>query len=67
MDWISVNQSLPEDDVAVLSFIGGYIYMGWYYSSRGVWHIEDGEICEIPPNNDFLVTHWMPLPEPPKI
>lgn len=69
--WISVKDRLPEEDVAVLVY--GQIlndppdvigvrrrYIGdqeWKYT----WESEDGFIYR-----EDDVTHWMPLPEPPK-
>jgi hypothetical protein len=66
-DWISVKDRLPEIWVKVLSFqptfdedchgmIRGAVYIG-----NGKWReTEHHEMMELP------VTHWLPLPEPPK-
>ena len=71
--WISVEERLPEDNVSVLVYIAskkenvdsviaitshthsmhGYNISGWY----SPW-----QYCFW----DREVTHWMPLPEPPK-
>lgn len=69
--WISVKDRLPEEDIAVLVY--GQVlndppdvigvrrrYNGdqeWKYT----WESEDGFIYR-----EDDVTHWMPLPEPPK-
>lgn len=68
-EWISVKDRLPEEDVSVLVFgssglfIGSYDYgnkyMESYWSSEKYKHIECTEDYE-------PVTHWMPLPQPPK-
>ena len=63
-EWISVKDRLPEADVAVLgrcfyheSWRTLVCYMSkrnageWYTNTVGQW---------------VQVTHWMPLPEPPK-
>ena len=60
--WIPVTERLPDDGGCVLIALRwGYVDMGWYdkqferWTSEFVNRYEDGEI-----------THWMPLPEPPK-
>lgn len=54
MQWTSVNDSLPEAS-------GPYLV---YYAEggQGVRWFEQG--FNIPPDKN--ITHWMPLPEPPK-
>lgn len=58
--WISVKERLPEEGERVLFFCDD-VDIGYFFKERG-WHFLDGgdwfEINE--------VTHWMPLPEPPK-
>ena len=55
--WISVKDRLPEDDRDYLLFIKrGDFDVGYFRS--GFWT----SYAEISPE----VTHWMPLPEPPK-
>ena len=65
--WIPVSERLPEAYNLVLAlcrsgkiFVGEYVDLGW----RTLWRIKTArdstkEITQI-------VTHWMPLPEPPK-
>lgn len=59
MDWISVRDRLPEDQVEVLVATR---------SKNGVRNIDKGYLAI----DHFIhrgcaeVTHWMPLPEPPK-
>lgn len=56
-DWISVNDNLPEPKTFCL-----------------VWTGSGHEICYFTPNSKWSltalygipVTHWMPMPEPPK-
>ena len=67
--WISVKDRLPDEedyrschenwDGCVIWTNGSDIGLGWYYTSTGNW--ADIYDCGI---DD--VTHWMPLPEPPK-
>lgn len=60
-EWISVKDELPEDEYEclVVNKSGGY-WIGWFKADEERWVI-DGTIC-----GDGYVTHWMPLPEPPK-
>lgn len=64
MEWISVDDRLPEDFESHESF--------YIVSSKGLVcfstaFFKDGEFWS---SKDFVgltdVTHWMPLPEPPK-
>lgn len=66
--WIPVTERLPENDEVVLILCKiGKMFVGFrkqLYSKRYVWQIltardSTKEITQI-------VTHWMPLPEPPK-
>lgn len=60
--WIPVTERLPEkqaDVVALSNKDGGYMFVGYRGYISGEW-MENG-ILHI---GD--VTHWMPLPEPPK-
>ena len=69
MNWISVKERLPEDEKAVLAYYGfdrgnGDVEM----KSMGIL----GYRCFAPEPHwqwseyNIVVTHWMPLPEPPK-
>lgn len=67
--WIRVADRLPEDDMFVLAIVSGkptknITFVGAYcfaeYSDGG-WIIEEYLEWENP-----TVTHWAPLPEPPK-
>ena len=79
-EWISVDDRLPENDgsylVTINSFGGRkHINVRWFakdgeavneYELAGqenVWYYYDSEWGYIPIDS---VTHWMPLPEPPK-
>lgn len=78
--WISVNDRLPQEDgsylVTINSFNGcKYIDVRWFakdgeivdkYELAGqenVWYYYDSEWGYISIDS---VTHWMPLPQPPK-
>ena len=54
--WISVEDRLPDEDDKCLVWNGHHIFVAIYWGD-GVWKF-DSYACEI--------THWMPLPEPPK-
>ena len=60
-EWISVDDRLPENEKegVLIALRWGEVDIGWCedgrWGSEFVNEYEDGE-----------VTHWMPLPEPPK-
>ena len=65
--WISVEERLPELETEVLVWCGKFVCMAHYGradSYEPVFWDYDCEGCrdELYPK----VTHWMPLPEPPK-
>ena len=55
--WIPVEERLPEDGKDVLVFIRGNVDLGYHFAQYGweTYTMQRGDI-----------THWMPLPEPPK-
>ena len=63
--WIPVTERLPEqgDPLSICLIVGGkYDQLSWYELcdfAEGQFWIHD-HLC------DCHVTHWMPLPEPPK-
>lgn len=62
--WISVKERLPIDRlkkylVAFRDVGGSIVDMARYFPSNG-WTCDNWDV----PQN--LITHWMPLPEPPK-
>jgi hypothetical protein len=64
MEWISVEDRLPEDGVDVLVYVeNNFIFTASHQYVTGggdYWH-------EFPPSDIvFKPTHWMPLPEPPE-
>lgn len=54
-EWISVKERLPQEMTTVLVYRPD---RGWAFAqlSNGFWF----------PTGDTKVTHWMPLPSPPK-
>ena len=68
-DWISVKDRLPEDHIKIL------VYKDNKYTSVAVYWTEQACLDSdyYKDSNPFFgdiftgtVTHWMPLPEPPK-
>ena len=59
MEWISVEDKLPENDKSVLGF-----HRSCYVSM--VFHAQEGSFREMWGDTDLYITHWMPLPKPPK-
>lgn len=62
--WIPVTERLPKnrEDVLVVAFWHEKwnVLMGWYAPDGNVWHV--GLLEE----TGYPISHWMPLPEPPK-
>ena len=77
--WINVKRRLPDLDVPVwCNLDGGGIIVGcrsmdcehWYWCNTydtfyrvGDKWCTSGAECD----DEYIVTHWMPLPEPPKV
>lgn len=63
MRWISVDDMLPEVGVRVLAYstYGIYPMMLGEIRSRQYWYDDDWDVYR-----SEEVTHWMPLPKPPK-
>lgn len=59
-NWISVKERLPEDDSYYLTFTTEHTFEVYRYDGDGEWVTDWGDTA----NHD--ITHWMPLPEPPK-
>lgn len=70
--WISVNDRMPEDETMVIGYtpVDGYMFVGFHrtYVSAdycwSAWYI----VTSMRSTKKITkkVTHWMPLPEPPK-
>ena len=66
--WISVKDRLPEVFDEVLVYFNGFISIAWRETEKrknGIvgWHW-DSQMSY--PESFVNVTHWMPLPNPPK-
>ena len=67
-EWISVEDRLPEEDARVLAFCGRRSEILYYRRKRSgdgcfMYQDELGLLTEL---YGSIITHWMPLPEPPK-
>ena len=62
-EWVSVEDRLPASGQNVIATNGSDVGEAWYASLSRSWYryngLEWNRICR-------EVTHWMPLPEPPK-
>ncbi len=69
-EWISVKDKLPEEREDVLFIVEPngvpFVRIGLYKS--GDWYLMCGMNAYSPftSNTAWPVTHWMPLPDPPK-
>ena len=69
-EWIDVNERLPEDNnpeyyqTVILALKNKKVVAGCYRTQDGEWW---GDVIDgVYSNITSEVTHWMPLPEPPK-
>lgn len=67
-DWISIKDRLPEFDQTIISTDGDYIAITTFTKGHGefnFWQLLSSGCgcCDTDMGN---VTHWMPLPKPPK-
>ena len=66
-EWVSVEEKLPEDrgDVLVMAYWHEcwQVMVGWYNEIHRHWRI----ITLYGEKETTGVTHWMPLPKPPKV
>ena len=56
--WVCVKDILPEEDTEVLAYDGKNVWLAWL-NGDNTWC---SDIC----NHGNNITHWMPLPKPPK-
>lgn len=61
MEWISVNDRLPEDGQKVITTKNGIVDIQWYEKRRNGWISQGNWFWSM-----ATVSHWMPLPDPPK-
>lgn len=67
MEWISVNDRLPDESCECLGIVDGEVtevnYSPKCKELICVWSMCDADGFK--PLSDDAVTHWMPMPEPP--
>lgn len=66
--WVSVEERLPISDEYVLCWYADENGKKWHtvgklQDQNGTWNLD---VYLDDQDSDFTVTHWMPLPEPPK-
>lgn len=65
-EWISVNDSMPKVGEKVLTYckaVGGVAGNGYIKVNYISMHTRSWECSVL---YGYEITHWMPLPEPPK-
>lgn len=60
--WISVLQALPTKNGPYLVY-AGIVLVAWYYRETKCFEVPSGRKLSA---SDRIITHWAPLPEPPK-
>lgn len=73
MEWISVNDNLPNHELNVLAILDGQLAVMAYFDfmeegvTQKVWgycydNINDDAVFD----DNYYPTHWMELPKPPE-
>ena len=62
--WIPCSERLPEKDVSVLIYAAGHRVTAYFDAVKGVFRLTESDGLFY---RTSAVTHWMPLPEPPKV
>ena len=61
MEWISIEDRLPEEEERVLAFfVGQFMEVASFKDEEWIVSFDDWSEYLFP------ITHWMPLPEPPE-
>jgi hypothetical protein len=63
-EWISVDERLPDEDGEYLTWNGLVYFLIYFNASLGLWNVTEGGDTSTAIRD---VTHWMPLPEAPKM
>lgn len=62
-EWIEVRERMPDyANETILISDGSEVYSG-FFSSNHEFCFNSMDVCD---EQDFHVSHWMPLPEAPK-
>jgi hypothetical protein len=59
-EWIPVTERLPENDTYILATTDGVVVSAYWHNDRFYAFTANG-VATV-----GCVTHWMPLPQPPK-
>lgn len=66
MTWQPI-ESAPKDGTEILIAYDGSVSIAFFHTGYDNWRDENGVKLDWDPDwFDQNVTHWMPLPEPPK-
>lgn len=57
-NWIAVLEQMPKENGHYIVFNGVNVFISYFM-------VEMDELAFVDSPNDFPVTHWQPLPEPP--
>lgn len=60
--WIPVEESLPDAETPVICTDGDVTFFGMYEAETGLWIMLFGFV----PASGVDVTHWHPMPQPPR-
>ena len=63
MEWISIKDRLPDERDIYLVYSDGQIALGDFVLEEQIWNVQP--YCNSWYWSKSMVTHWMPLPEPP--
>lgn len=61
--WISVEERLPEHGEVLICTVGNAVLVAWHHGSG---RFETSSGLRFSTGGVLRVSHWMPLPEPPK-
>ena len=66
MNWINIENEYPENNqiVLVVDYISKIISLSLYHEDENEFSFEIMNMIDI--DHDYCVTHWMPLPTPPR-
>ena len=65
-EWRECLGATPKQGQKVLVFTGCVVLQAEYWIHEEGIHDADTGFCDLNQDELFPVTHWMPLPEPPK-
>lgn len=72
MKWINIKEESPEKQnngyypTVIVQMLDGEVAIGFIDISGDTWWVLHGDDDVLKEHDRTDVTHWMPLPEPPK-